>query len=127
MKRRTAEWVEKAEEDWRSARALAVIKPPLRNAVCFHSRQAAEKYLKALLQELGAAVPRTHDMADLVDLLLPHDRTLRSIRRGAGSLTQYAVEHRYPRKRATTRQMEAALRNAGRVRAELRSRLGLTP
>jgi hypothetical protein len=66
-------------------------------------------------------------LADLVDLLLPHDATLLSIRRGAASLTKYAVEHRYPGVRATTRQTEAALRNAGRVRAELRSRLGLPP
>jgi HEPN domain-containing protein len=125
MRRRTAEWVEKAEEDWRSASVLAVLKPPPRDVVCFHCQQTAEKYLKALLQDLGVAVPRTHDLADLVDLLLPHDATLLSIRRSAASLTKYAVEHRYPRKQAITRQMNAALRNAERVRKAMRSRLGL--
>src|SRR5262249_61642888 len=30
-----------------------------RNAVCFLCQQTAEKYLKALQQELGIAVPRT--------------------------------------------------------------------
>ena len=98
MKRRTAEWLEKAEEDWRSAKALSVLKPPPRDAVCFHCQLAAEKYLKALLQALGLAVPRTHDGKDLVNLLLPHDTTLRSIRRGAKSLTKYAVEHSLPRR-----------------------------
>src|SRR5262245_51906020 len=108
MKRHTAQWVEYAEEDWQVARDLAGKTPPPRNAVCFHCQQCAEKYLKALLQEVGAPVPRTHDIEDLVDLLLPHDATLKSLRRGAG-LTKYAVEYRYPRMRATTRQMESAL------------------
>jgi HEPN domain-containing protein len=38
---------------------------------CFHCQQAAEKYLKALLVERSRPVPRTHILADLVDLLLP--------------------------------------------------------
>ncbi len=127
MKRHTAQWVTKAEEDVDAARALAGLTPPRRNAACFHCQQAAEKYLKALLQELGAAVPRTHDMEDLIDLLLPHAITLAPLRRRVASLTKYAVEYRYPGLRATTRQMQAALRTMERVRAELRARLGLPP
>jgi hypothetical protein len=71
MKRQTAKWVRKAEEDWSGARKLADQKSPLRDLACFHSQQAAEKYLKALLQEAGAVVPKTHDLKDLLDLLLP--------------------------------------------------------
>jgi HEPN domain-containing protein len=127
MKRHTAQWVSKAEEDMEVARALAAQTPPPRNAACFHCQQAAEKYLKALLQELGAAVPKTHDMEDLLNLLLPHDSTLAPLRRGIASLTKYAVEYRYPGLRATTRQMQSALRIAERVRRELRARLGLPP
>ena len=81
----------------------------------------------AYLQELGAAVPRTHDLKDLIDLLLPHDATLAPLRRSVTSLTKYAVEYRYPAMRATTRQMKSALRVAERVRTELRARLGLPP
>ena len=125
MKRKTAEWVRYAEEDWQVARDLAVKTPPRRNAVCFHCQQAGEKFLKALLQELGAAVPRTHDMEDLLDLLLPHDATLAPLRRRAANLTKYAVEYRHPSMRATTRQMQSALKSAERVRRESRARLGL--
>jgi len=125
MKRHTAQWVLKAEEDTEVARSLAAQAKPKRDAICFHCQQAAEKYLKALLQELGLPVPRTHDLEDLLDLLLPHDATLKPLRRGLASLTRYAVEHRYPGPRARTREMQSALRNAKRVRAELRSRLGL--
>ena len=81
--------------------------------------------MKALLQELGANVPRTHDLEDVIDLLLPHDATLAALRRSAASLTKYAVEYRYPGMRATTRQMKSALKVAERVRAEARTRLGL--
>ena len=42
------------------------------------------------------------------------------------SLTRYGVEYRYPGVRATTRRMRAALRQAERVRCELRERLGLS-
>ena len=125
MHRHTAQWVSKAEEDMAAARALAGQTPPPRNAVCFHSQQAVEKYFKALLQELGAAVPRTHDMEDLLDLLLPHDATLAPLRRRVAGLTKYVVEYRYPGTRATTRQMLSALRIAQRVRREIRARLGL--
>jgi HEPN domain-containing protein len=127
MKRLTAPWVHKAEEDWAAANALAHQRPPLRDTACFHCQEAAEKYLKALLKESGAAVPRTHELKDVLDLLLPHDPTLAPLRRGLVSLSRYAVDYRYPDQRATQRQMGSALRNAGRVRRELRTRLGLPP
>jgi HEPN domain-containing protein len=52
MKRETAKWAQKAERDWEVAHKLAAEKPPPRDIVCFHCQQAAEKYLKALLQEI---------------------------------------------------------------------------
>src|SRR5689334_7753967 len=96
MKRQTGPWVRKAEDDFAGARRLAAETPPLRDLVCFHCQQAAEKYFKALLQELGAAVPKTHDLEELLGLLLPHDATLVRLKRGLDSLTQAAVDYRYP-------------------------------
>ena len=59
MKPLTREWVEKGEGDRSTARReLRVRKSPNFDAVCFHAQQCAEKYLKALLQERGAAIPR---------------------------------------------------------------------
>ena len=125
MKRLTAEWVRKAEADVVGARKLAVTKPPLHDLACFHCQQAAEKYLKALLQEWGLPVPRTHNLEDLLNLLLPHDATLRRLRRGLRYLSQFAVDYRYPGLQATRRQVQAALRWMERVRQEARTRLGL--
>jgi hypothetical protein len=72
-------------------------------------------------------VPRTHNLKDLLDLLLPHDGTLTPLRRCLLSLSRYAVDYRYPGERATQRQLQAALRHAGRVRREVRVRLALPP
>jgi HEPN domain-containing protein len=78
-----------------------------------------------MMQEKGVAVPRTHDLEDLLDLLLPYDGTLAPLRRSLASLTKYAVEYRYPGVRATARRMAVALRRTERVRREIRVRLGV--
>jgi hypothetical protein len=70
-------------------------------------------------------VPKTHDLKQILALLLPGDATLSPLRRGLFSLGRYAVEYRYPGVRATGRRMQAALRHADRVRRECRARLGL--
>jgi HEPN domain-containing protein len=127
MKRQTWPWVRKAEEDVQAARELAARQPPLRDIVCFHCQQAVEKYLKALLQELSISFSKTHDLEQLLDLVLPRAPTLNPLRRRVDALTNFAVEYRYPIVRATTRQMQAALRTMERARTELRARLGLSP
>src|SRR5438128_11816218 len=82
MKRATKEWVRKAEDDYRTAEFLALSSQPLHDQRCFHCQQAAEKYLQALLEELGLSIEKTHELEDLLDELLPHHRSLRSLRRG---------------------------------------------
>jgi HEPN domain-containing protein len=92
---------------------------------CFHCQQAAEKFLKGLLEERGQAVPRTHDLVALHKLLLPHHPELRNLRRGLEFLTDFAVETRYPGDHATKRQASAAERWAGSVRQVCRRILGI--
>lgn len=72
-----------------------------------------EKYLKALLEEQGQPVPRTHILRDLQNLLLPHVPSLRSFSRGLKFLTCFAVGTRYPGDDATKRQAVAALITSG--------------
>jgi HEPN domain-containing protein len=61
MKKTTAEWVRKAEADHIASTKIGPNDPPLHEVVCFHCQQSAEKYLKALLAELGLTVPQTHN------------------------------------------------------------------
>jgi HEPN domain-containing protein len=125
MNKLTAEWVAKAEEALAVVKRISKANPPLYDAACFHCQQAAEKYLKALLQESGLVVPRTHEPAALLDLLLPHEARLKSLRRGLLSLGRYTVDYRYPGKWATARQVEAARRHALQTRTAIRKLLGV--
>src|SRR5205807_1235816 len=73
MTPRTREWLRKAESDRRVARKVIHFRPPEYDVACFHCQQAVEKYLKGLLNERGLPVPKTHDLLDLTDRLLPTD------------------------------------------------------
>lgn len=125
MKKITSEWVRKAEADRLAAKKLARSAIPLHDVVCFHCQQCAEKYLKALMEENGLTVLKTHDLDHLQTLLIAHHPTLRSLRRGFVFLTSFAVDTRYPGDRATKRQANSALRWTERIRQHIRSILGI--
>jgi HEPN domain-containing protein len=127
MKKSTREWVRKAEGDFVAVRKLARGSEPAYDATCFHCQQTAEKYLKALLEELGRPLPRTHNLVDLLRLLPPHHGSLGRLRRGLDFLTRFAVQTRYPGDDATKRQAAAAERWARKVRDACCSTLGLRP
>jgi len=85
-------WLKKARED------LLVAENELDKVVwasVFHSQQAAEKALKALLIALGVKPPRTHEIEHLLYLLQKEGLNTDEISE-AGRLTDYAVEARYP-------------------------------
>jgi HEPN domain-containing protein len=124
MKRTTAEWVKKAEEDFVLARQGRRSKTPVHNGVCFHCQQGAEKYLKGLMEELGLTVPKTHELVHLKAILLAHHASLQGLHRGLAFLTNFAVVIRYPGENASKRQAVAALRWAERIRRKARVLLG---
>jgi len=93
--------------------------------VCFHCQQTAEKYLKALLEERGATIPKTHDLEKLLALLVPHYANLESQSRSAQILTEYAVGPRYPGENATKREAQTAIRRAGQLRGACRAQLNI--
>ena len=127
MKRLTAQWVRKAESDYAVARKIARGNEPHHDEVCFHCQQCAEKYLKALLEELGQPVPRTHILEDLIALLVLHQASLRSLRMGSRFLTRFAVATRYPGKNATKRESSSAIKWADTFRSVARELLQLRP
>ena len=89
-------WVEKADEDWLCVRnEMAAAQTPWA-VVSFHAQQAAEKTLKALLVANGRFPPRSHDLAQLLDLCLPFEAALEALREDCERLSQYAVDVRYP-------------------------------
>ena len=70
-------------------------------------------------------MPLTHNLDDLLKRLLPHHATLGSFRRGLIFLTDFAVDIRYPGRKASKRQATSALRWAGQVRTAARGLLGI--
>lgn len=127
MKKTTREWIRKAENDSRLAAKLARGKEAFHDELCFHCQQSAEKYLKALLNEAGIAIPRTHHLDDLLNLLVPNHPPLRRFRRGLIFLSDFAVVYRYPGENATKRQALAAHRWCRHIRLACRGLLGIRP
>lgn len=126
MKPTTQEWVDKAEEDWDVA-LLALGAPQSRayNAICFHAQQCAEKYLKGQLQEDSVAIPKTHDLGKLLDLVLPAQPFWAALRPAFDSLTTYAVDFRYPGDAANKEEAEDAVEDCRKMREFARRSLGL--
>jgi HEPN domain-containing protein len=126
MKPITQEWIDKAEGDFATAqRELEVQWMPNYDAVCFHSQQCIEKYLKACLQDASIASTKTHDLSALLDLLLPVQPAWVSLRPRLNALTSYAIEFRYPGMVATQAIAAQALQDCIAVRKIIRQHFSL--
>ena len=122
MKAITHEWIEIAEGDWATAnREIAVDVNTNYRAVSFHSQQCGEKYLKAYLQEKDFDPQRTHDLAVLLNNILPFEPEWEYLRESCYELTEFAVEHRYPGTTTSEQEAKDALRYAGVIRDALRA------
>ena len=105
-------WIEKARRDVRAAEL--VIGEELYDEAAFHSQQAVEKALKALIVAKGLRAPKTHDIDFLLSILrrtgieVTWDEKL-------SNLTRYAVEMRYPGLSADREEALEALETAKRV------------
>jgi HEPN domain-containing protein len=111
------QWVLKAEEDFGALQQL--LKNPLfPNVVGFHSQQAAEKYLKALLLNYGLEFPKTHDLVDLLERLEKKRPSIAAKLDKAKWLSPVAVSTRYPGNMAEVTIEEA--KEAARIVAQVR-------
>jgi HEPN domain-containing protein len=124
----TREWIDKAEGDFAtSVREARARRAPNYDAACFHAQQCAEKYLKARLQEAGIAFPRTHDLEQLLNLILPIELSWEHLRSTLQLLTVYGVQVRYPGTSATRDMARDAIVAARLVRGAVRVAFGILP
>ena len=65
MKQLTREWLNTAEEDLIAIENL-LDNPILTNIIAFHSQQAIEKSIKAIIEEFGIAFAKTHNLQTLL-------------------------------------------------------------
>ncbi len=123
------QWLEKASADLDAAEQLCTQSGRFREIVAFHSQQAAEKSLKALLVRHQIEFPKTHDIAKLLDRLASVDAALAEDLREAEALTPFGVEARYPSDAAEilpggeVELVQIAVRARSRVLASLRDYL----
>ena len=89
-------WIKKAEYDLLSAERLLTFEDPITQTICFHCQQAAEKYLKAFLVQHQIYFTKTHNIMELLESCATVDISFRAQLQDADSLTDYAVEIRYP-------------------------------
>jgi HEPN domain-containing protein len=127
MKPITLEWVDKAENDFNTAlRELRTRKKPNYDAVCFHTQQYVEKYLKARLIEADIEFPRTHDLTRLLVILLTIEPLWIAYETELRALTDYAVEFRYPGEIADKETARKAFEIRKQIRNLVRNSLGFT-
>lgn len=96
MKKITEEWISKAENDYLVAVREIEVDPPVFDAVCFHSQQCIEKYMKAILQENEVEFEKIHDLDVLLQQCINFIPELENYRDDLIKLSIYAVDVRYP-------------------------------
>ena len=119
----SAEWIERAENDWRTISAVLALQDPPYEVAAFHAQQMAEKYLKAFLLGQGWQLRKTHDLVDLLSDCLKYDTQLQSLTSPCQELTPFVLSGRYPIAPVTKSACESALGAAEAIRNELRKRL----
>jgi len=126
MKPLVAEWIAKAENDFLAAQKLMRSrKTNFYDAVCFHSQQCAEKYLKALLEADNRVVPKIHNLIALLDMCQTTDPSLEMLRADLTLIDRYSVQVRYPGASADKDDAKAALKATVPVRETIRLKLGI--
>jgi HEPN domain-containing protein len=126
MTAQTKQWVKKAEGDFDVVLLLRRSRKPSRyDSIRFHCQQCVEKYFKAKLQDQHIRFPRTHDLVTLLQLLLPIEPSWVLMQPDLASLTEAAVEFRYPGKWATAADARRAFVTCDGIRGVVRLSLGL--
>jgi HEPN domain-containing protein/predicted nucleotidyltransferase len=121
----TLEWVQKAEGDYAVAQQSQQGQHPVHDAICFHAQQCIEKYLKAWLQEANIPFPRTHDLKELLELIVPTIPIWQTWQADLSGLSEHAVDSRYPGKFATAEDTAHTMRICDEVRQAVREQLKL--
>src|SRR5512143_1677775 len=90
------EWLRHARSNLSRCRSDSRLPDVLFEDLCFDAQQAAEKAIKGVLVLRGRRFPRTHDLAELVNLVAAAGVAVPPAVLEAKRLTPYAVAGRYP-------------------------------
>lgn len=88
------DWFHKGDIDIRRAEIL--LENDDAGGAAFHLQQAIEKYLKGYLIGKGWKLERIHDLEDLLDYAVDHNKGFEEFRVLCQEATEYYIEERYP-------------------------------
>jgi HEPN domain-containing protein/predicted nucleotidyltransferase len=89
-------WIERAEEDFRTAKISMAAADPTTGAICFHAHACVEKLLKALVVMRGSHPPRAHALPELLSLQAPAIRDDPAMIAACALLQSLYSSARYP-------------------------------
>lgn|ERR1035437_419021 len=110
MNANTLQWVEKAEENYRSM--LVLSKDAMDDhfdTICFLAQQSIEKLLKAILIEEETDVPKIHDLQKLLNLIVGKHPELERFRHDFTRLSRLSAAVRCPYESAGKAETDFAL------------------
>lgn len=90
------EWLNRARSNLSQAKGGLAFDDVYLEDLCFQAQQGAEKALKAVLIVLQVRFPYSHDLATLVSLIERTGHPIPERVQLAATLSDYAVEARYP-------------------------------
>ena len=89
-------WLSKAQKDLLAAEHELSFQDAVTESICFHCQQAVEKFLKAYLLFLDISFSKTHEIGELAIKCEVKDPEISALKDEADTLTDYAIEVRYP-------------------------------
>lgn len=120
-------WFNKENNDLASGNYLLTTPDPSTDIICFHSQQAAEKYLKGFLVFHDVEAPRIHGIEELMCEKI--DSEFSKLYDIGSDLSGYAVEVRYPTEvdnEITLEEAQHALEIAGKFKKFIFTKLKLS-
>lgn len=122
-------WFNKGNNDLIAGNHILTMSNPPTDTVCFHSQQAAEKYLKGFLVFHGREAPKIHDIEELISICTEIDSEFSKLLDIASELSGYAVEVRYPLEvdyEITIEEAQSAMRSAKKIKDFILNKLKLS-
>jgi len=121
------QWVKKAEEDY--ALSLFLKKPrkkQLLDHICFHSRESAERYLRAFLAKHSIELERkSYALEFLLDRCIALNQEFQLCRPYTEILEPYTLSICYPGRDATTEEAQNTIVAIRKMRRIVRRIMGL--
>ncbi len=121
----TLEWIERAEGDFTVAKENQQGNNPVNHVICFLAQQCVEKYFKAWLQEMNIPIIRTHNLTQLLDLILPTIPEWKAWKSELSDLSEFAVETRYLAESPSHIDVVRSMETCEKVREAVRIQLNL--